>query len=90
MYLVAYGLRPDQPLPEIYHPGMAEQWAALAQWSTSHTSNPMRISGTVTQSPDGYSPAEAFSALRQAFAHVGESQELVQANWSSNMIYPSP
>jgi len=85
MYLVANGLRPDTALPEIYHPGMASQWADLAQWAATNAGGRMPFAGVLTQAPDGYSPAEGAAALSAAlrldFPH---SPQLAWA-WSSNM-----
>jgi hypothetical protein len=87
MYLVTYGLRPDLAFPEIYHPGMAGQWAALSRWAAAHTAAPMTIAGVLTESPDGYTPEQAYTNLVAALSgnHPGSKQPLPR--WSSNITY---
>jgi hypothetical protein len=87
MYLVAYGLRPDVAFPEIYHPGMAGQWADLLQWSAAHTGATMAIAGVLTESPDGYSPQQAYANLLAAVNTGGPGVPPQSPHWSSNMVY---
>jgi hypothetical protein len=85
MYLVANGLRPDAALPEIYHPGMADQWAALSHWAVANAGGRMAFAGVLTQAPDGYSPAEGAAALHTALATDFPDTAQPAWAWSSNM-----
>lgn len=87
MYLVAYGLRPDMAFPEIYHPGMADQWAALSYWARTSTSAPMTIAGVLSQFPDGYTPEQAYASLLGALSDDYPGTKQSSVRWSSNMTY---
>jgi ell wall binding domain 2 (CWB2) len=45
---VAGGFGSDTPFPEIYHQSMADQWAALSNWSAINLSKPLTFSGILT------------------------------------------
>jgi hypothetical protein len=85
MYLVANGLRPDAALPEIYHPGMASQWADLALWAATNAGGRMPFAGVLTQAPDGYSPIEGAAALSAALKSDFPHSPQTSWDWSSNM-----
>jgi hypothetical protein len=85
MYLVADGLRPDAALPEIYHPGMADQWAALSHWAAGNTGGRLEFAGVLTQAPDGYSPADGAAALHDALSTDFSDTAQAAWAWSSNM-----
>lgn len=85
MYLVANGLRPDAALPEIYHPGMADQWAALSHWAAGNTGGRMAFAGVLTQAPDGYTPDEGAAALHGALSTDFPDTAQPSWAWSSNM-----
>jgi hypothetical protein len=80
MYLVANGLRPDAALPEIYHPGMADQWAALSHWAVTATGAAMPFAGVLTESPAGFTPTEGAAALHAAL--TSDFPDTAQASWS--------
>jgi len=85
MYLVTNGLRPDAPLPEIYHPGMADQWAALSHWAAVNAGGSLDFAGVLTEAPDGYSPDEAAAALHDALRTDFPDTLQPSWAWSSNM-----
>ena len=85
MYLVANGLRPDAALPEIYHPGMADQWAALSHWAAVNAGGPMVFAGVLTQAPHGYTPDEGAAALHTALSTDFPDTAQPSWLWSSNM-----
>jgi hypothetical protein len=45
---VAGGFGSDTPFPEIYHQSMADQWAALSNWSAINLGKPLTFSGILT------------------------------------------
>jgi hypothetical protein len=45
---VAGGFGSDTPFPEIYHQSMADQWAALSNWSAVNLAKPLLFSGILT------------------------------------------
>ncbi|HET6793014.1 MAG TPA: cell wall-binding repeat-containing protein [Acidimicrobiales bacterium] len=85
MYQVAYGFKPDAPLPEVYYPHMADQWAALSHWAAANAGGAMKIFGVLTEYPSGYSPAQGYqtllAALRNDYADTGQAS----LQWSSNV-----
>jgi len=85
MYLVASGLRPDVALPEIYHPGMAEQWAALSHWAVANAGGPLPFAGVLTEAPAGFSPDQGSSALHDALSNDFSDTAQPSWSWSSNM-----
>ena len=66
-YMVAYGLKPNVPFPEIFGAINAVQWEQLDQWAVSHTGRQMRIYGVVTQwargSKCGFKPRQGYDAM---------------------------
>ena len=70
LYQVAYGFPPDVPFPEIYYPGQAAQWGALARYARAHHGKSMDFSGVLSQDPAGNTPAAAYSQLVAALAPV--------------------
>ena len=66
-YMVAYGLKPNVPVPEIFGAINAVQWEQLDQWAVSHTGRQMRIYGVVTQwargSKCGFKPRQGYDAM---------------------------
>jgi hypothetical protein len=85
MYLLANGLRPDGALPEIYHPGMADQWAALSHWAAANAGGRLPFVGVLTESPAGYTPAEGAAALHTALSNDFPDTAQASWAWSSNM-----
>lgn len=85
MYLLANGLRPDAALPEIYHPGMADQWAALSHWAVSNAGGSLPFAGVLTEAPAGFTPEEGAAALHSALSDDFTDTSQASWLWSSNM-----
>lgn len=82
---VAAGLRPDLAFPEIYHPGMAAQWAALSHWAATHAGGPLSFAGVLTQSRAGFTPAQGYQHLLGALDGDYPDTHQSSLGWSSNM-----
>jgi hypothetical protein len=70
IYHFAWELTRDFPFPEIYYPGMAEEWQAASKYGATSGAGPMFFAGVMSQwrpgsigADCGYAPVEARSTL---------------------------
>jgi len=82
VYQVAYGFKPDLPVPEIYYGTDVADWAAVVSYAHSRYGVAMTMFGVLTDSPVGNSPQSAYSQLVSAMRHL-TGQTRIQ--WSSNI-----
>lgn len=85
MYQVAYGFKPNVPFPEIYYPGMADQWAALSHWAAAHAAGRMTMYGVLTEAPTGYTPQDGYDSLLTALNGDYSDTGQGSVRWSSNV-----
>ncbi len=73
LFQVAYGFRPDVPMPQVYYPAQASQWGALLRYAKAKRGKPMTVYGVLTEGPGAYDPGAAYAAmLRVASAVTGQ------------------
>jgi hypothetical protein len=82
LYQVAYGFKPDVPVPEIYYGIDIADWAAVVGYARSRYGVAMTMFGVLTTSPVGNSPESASSLMLSAMRHL-TGQAWIQ--WSSNI-----
>ncbi len=75
LFQVAYGLPPDVPMPQVYYPGQAGQWAALLSYAKSRLGKRVTVFGLLTKDPSNndpatVGPASAYVALVNLLARV--------------------
>jgi hypothetical protein len=70
LFQVAYGFAPDVPMPEIYYPDEAEEWAALLQYAKTVRDKTVHIYGVLTGGRGMADPDKAYSALLRAVAKI--------------------
>ena len=63
LFQVAYGFRPDVPVPEVYLPSQARHWAALVRYALRRHRVSMTILGVLTQDPAGNTPGVAYAEM---------------------------
>lgn len=85
LYQVAYGLAPNVPFPEIYYPGQAAEWAALARYALVHHGKLMRFAGVLSQDPEGNTAGQAYSQLVAALRPVTGQGSV---RWASQIGFP--
>lgn len=72
VWFVSSGMRYARMIPEIYYPGMAEQWAAMSRLAVGRYGRPIRFAGVMTQHRAvpgcacGYWPGQAHRLLVRA------------------------
>ena len=67
---VAYGFRPDVPMPEIYYPADASEWAALLRYAKARSGRSMEIYGVLSGGRGTSTPASAASDMLHAITQV--------------------
>lgn len=60
---VAYGFRPDVPMPQIYQPAQAREWAQLLSYAKSHLKEPVDIYGVLAAGDGSYEPEAAYAQM---------------------------
>ena len=73
---VAYGFRPDVPMPQIYYPSQAAEWAALLRYAKAHDDTTLTIYGVLTGGPGTYDPRTAYTAMLGAVAKVTDQHSI--------------
>jgi hypothetical protein len=81
LFQVAYGFRPDVPMPEIYQPQQANEWGQLMQFAKSHHKD-VSIFGVLTGGPGTQGPQLAYTEMLQAAATITDQQSIP---WLSTM-----
>jgi hypothetical protein len=67
---VAYGFRPDVPMPQIYYAIQAKQWAGLLQYAKTRLGKVVDIYGVLTTGAGTNTPQIAYADMLQAVASV--------------------
>ena len=67
---VAYGFRPDVPMPQIYYAAQAEQWAGLLQYAKARLGKVIDIYGVLTTGAGTNTPQIAYADMLQAVSSV--------------------
>jgi len=67
---VAYGFRPDVPMPQIYYPDQAAQWAQLLRYAKASRGAVLDIYGVLTTGAGTNSPAAAYADMLGAASEV--------------------
>lgn len=76
LFQVAYGFRPDVPMPQVYYPSEAKEWAALLRYGTARRRSPMLIFGVLTEGRGTNDPATAYSDMLGAITGVNHQQSI--------------
>lgn len=92
VWYVTAGMKYVRALPQIYFPGMAEQWAHLSRIGVRRYGRPVMFAGVMTQRQAGcrcgYRPREAHRALLRALA-VQPRTRLARLPAMTNIRWPS-
>ncbi len=67
---VAYGFRPDVPMPQIYYATQADQWAGLLQYAKARFGKMVHIYGVLTMGAGTNTPQIAYADMLQAVSGV--------------------
>jgi hypothetical protein len=67
---VAYGFRPDVPMPQIYYATQADQWAGLLQYAKARLGKVVHIYGVLTAGAGTNTPQIAYAEMLQAVSGV--------------------
>ena len=67
---VAYGFRPDVPMPQIYYATQADQWAALLHYAKTRLGKVLRIYGVLTTGAGTNTPQIAYADMLDAVYSV--------------------
>jgi hypothetical protein len=76
LFQVAYGFRPDVPMPQIYYSFQALQWAALMSYAKARRGEVMAIYGVLTTGAGTNSPEAAYSDMLGAAALVTDQNSI--------------
>ena len=79
---VAYGFRPDVPMPEIYNATAAGEWAALLSYAKSQRREVVDIFGVLAGGPGTNDPQAAYADMLGALANVTGQRSI---DWLSTM-----
>jgi hypothetical protein len=80
---VAYGFRPDVPMPQIYYSNQAAQWAALMSYAKARRGEKVAIYGVLTTGAGTNSPEAAYSDMLLAAALVTQQSSIP---WLSTIL----
>jgi len=86
LFKIAYGLRPDIPMPEIYHSSNAAEWVALLRYAKTQHHEAVAIYGVLTGGRGTNSPRTAIAEMLRAVANV-TNQRII--GWSSTIVHSS-
>jgi hypothetical protein len=67
---VAYGFRPDVPMPQVYYPSEATDWAALLNYAKALRGESISIFGVLTEGRGTNGPQAAYSDMLSALSKV--------------------
>ena len=68
---VAYGFRPDIPMPQVYFPHQADEWAALARYAKRIYHKQLLIFGVMAETGQGpYAPSVAYANMLSVLART--------------------
>jgi hypothetical protein len=67
---VAYGFRPDVPMPQVYYPSEAANWGTLLRYAKVRRGEVVTIFGVLTEGPGTNGPQAAYSDMLRAVAKV--------------------
>jgi hypothetical protein len=70
LYEVAYGLAPDVPMPEIFLPSQAREWANLVRYARDRLGRSVTIFGVLAGRVKGEPPARAYADLLAAVSGI--------------------
>jgi len=76
LFQVAYGFRPDVPMPQIYYPNQAAQWADLMSYAKARRGEVMSIYGVLTTGAGTNSPETAYFDMLSAAAVVSNQSSI--------------
>src|ERR1700722_15196578 len=84
LFKIAYGLRPDIPMPEIYNSANAAEWVALVRYAKTQHHESVPIYGVLTGGRGTNSPRTAVAEMLHAAANVTNQQSI---GWSSTIVH---
>jgi hypothetical protein len=84
LFKIAYGLRPDIPMPEIYHSSNAAEWSALVRYAKTQHHKVVTIYGVLTGGRGTNSPLTAVAEMLHAVADVTGQRSI---GWSSTIVH---
>jgi hypothetical protein len=84
LFKIAYGLRPDIPMPEIYNSSNAAEWVALLRYAKTQHHESVPIYGVLTGGSGTNSPRTAVAEMLHAAANVTDQQSI---GWSSTIVH---
>ena len=73
---VAYGFRPDVPMPQVYYASEAADWGALLRYAKARRGQVMTIFGVLTEGPGTNGPGAAYSDMLGAIAKVTDQRSI--------------
>lgn len=74
LFQVAYGFRPDVPMPEIYFLPDAQEWASLLRYAKARSGQAKKIYGVLTEDAGPSSPEDAYAEMVDALAPVTDQR----------------
>lgn len=87
LYQVAYGFAPDVPMPEIYEPRQAREWAALARYARYRLGRSLTFFGVLAGGGTATGPPTAYTDLLGAVRDVNAQRSL---RWLSTLAPLGP
>jgi len=73
---VAYGFRPDVPMPQVYYASEAADWGALLSYAKARRREVMTIFGVLTEGRGTNGPEAAYSDMLQAISGVTDQRSI--------------
>ena len=73
---VAYGFRPDVPMPQVYYPSEAADWGALLSYAKARRGEAVSIFGVLTEGHGTNGPEAAYSDMVQAVSKVTDQRSI--------------
>lgn len=86
LYTVAYGFAPDVPMPEIFSPSQAREWADLLRYARDHLGRSVTIFGVLAGGFGSDPPRRAYAELLTAVSRITLQRQI---EWLSK-IGPMP
>ncbi len=76
LFQVAYGFRPDVPMPQVYYASEAADWAGLLRYAKARRGKVISIFGVLAEGRGTNGPLAAYADMLQALSKVTEQRSI--------------
>jgi len=76
LFQVAYGFRPDVPMPQVYYASEAADWGGLLRYAKARRGKVISIFGVLTEGRGTNGPQAAYTDMLQALSKVTDQRSI--------------